>query len=290
MSRNRHWGLTIFDKIDGEDFILAAKKAKATSAVCQLEKCPDTGKLHLQCYIGFANARLFSAMQKNFKGAHLDSIKDPVCSWSYCQKEETRVDGPWMFGDPPAPRLNKKGDRAAFNRALLDKGAVQGYLDGDIRAEDYCRVSRAIDELRAKTRPAPESRSNLDNYWFYGKTGTGKSRACHERWPGHYRKDVNKWWDHYDGQQVVIIDDLDPTHQYLARSLKIWSDHNPFPAEVKFGKLSDIRPATIVVTSQYKPQEIFSAEDASAVLRRFKLEHFVSADLQGPRNGDNPHI
>ena len=98
--RNRHWILTIFD-YEPEDFIVAAKAAKANSACCQRERCPDTKRLHVQAYIGFPDAKTFTKMQKLFKGAHIEPAKSPLDAWAYCTKEETRVDGPYMHGDPP---------------------------------------------------------------------------------------------------------------------------------------------------------------------------------------------
>lgn len=40
----------------------------------------------------------------------------------YCNKEDTRVEGPWTFGVKPA-RLNKAGDKKRRNAELLEKGA-----------------------------------------------------------------------------------------------------------------------------------------------------------------------
>ena len=154
-----------------------------------------------------------------------------------------------MLGNPPRPAPFKKGDQAAFNRALLDKGAVQGYLDGDIKPENYSRISGALDELRAKTMPPAVSRSDLDNHWLWGATGTGKSKYAREKWPDFYLKDITKWWDHYNGQSAILVDDIDPEHKFLAKQLKNWSDHYPFTPEIKGGRLPPIRPATVIVTS-----------------------------------------
>ena len=216
-------------------------------------------------------------MQKLFKGAHIEPAKDPLDSWTYCTKAETRVSGPFVHGDPPRPRQDKLGDRAKHNALLKEIGAVAAFNRGLIRAEDYSRTSRGLDEIIAKDGPPAESRSNLDNYWLYGATGTGKSKYARETWPNPFLKDVTKWWDHYDGQPAVLVDDLDPEHKFLAKQLKNWSDHYPFTPEIKGGRLPPIRPATIIVTSQYHPEDIFTPEDTKAILRRFKLKHFVKA-------------
>ena len=54
----------------------------------------------------------------------------------YCNKEETRVEGPWSFGQRPA-RLNKAGDKARLNRELLEMGPEKAVAEGIIGLEKY---------------------------------------------------------------------------------------------------------------------------------------------------------
>jgi len=46
--------------------------------------------------------------------------------------------------------------------------------------------------------------------WYYGKAGCGKIRKAVSSLPDAYMKLSNKWWDGYQGQKAVILDDLDP--------------------------------------------------------------------------------
>lgn len=78
---------------------------------------------------------------------------------------------------------------------------------------------------------------------------------------------------------MVIIEDLDPSHEYMTRSLKIWGDHYPFHAEEKHGGAM-IRPKQIIVTSQYHPADIFKdLKTLEAIMRRFKIVHFPTGPL-----------
>ena len=95
--------------------MLAATRSGAEYARAQQEKCPKTGRLHIQACIGYKDAKTFSKIKKMFRGAHIEMSRDPRAAWDYCGKEDTRVDGPWTLGSPPRPQRNKKGDRAAFN-------------------------------------------------------------------------------------------------------------------------------------------------------------------------------
>lgn len=102
-----------------------------------------------------------------------------------------------------------------------------------------------------------------------------KNKKAWEDNPDLYVKSINKWWDGYHGQDVVLLDDWDPSHeQFLRQHLKTWADRYPFRAETK-GSSMMIRPKKIIVTSNFSINECFSnPEDAAAIRRRFKVTRF----------------
>jgi hypothetical protein len=111
--------------------------------------------------------------------------------------------------------------------------------------------------------------------WLCGGTGTGKSYAARTQYPKAYLKMCNKWWDEYNGQNVALIEDFDKHHTVLIHHMKIWADRYPFLAEVK-GSAKRIRPRVIVVTSNYRPEDIWSDEgDLGPILRRFRVIQFT---------------
>ena len=57
-----------------------------------------------------------------------------------------------------------------------------------------------------------------------------------------YVKNINKWWDGYANERIVLISDVEPDHgSFLGYFLKIWANCYPFLAEIKDSSFK-IRP------------------------------------------------
>lgn len=110
----------------------------------------------------------------------------------------------------------------------------------------------------------------LDNVWIFGPPRVGKTDLVRQLAPGAYVKPADtKWWDHYDGQDNVILDDL--TRGFYDTAFKTWTDRHAFIAETKFGTMQ-VRPKRIVVTSNKPPSHYFpSDEDMEAIYGRFQI-------------------
>ncbi len=89
----------------------------------QLEKGKE-GTVHLQFFLNFGGKakKRISALKKHCPKAHFEPVLKDNGAAKYCNKEDTRLDGPWTFGVEPAQR-NVKGDVARRNQALIAKGA-----------------------------------------------------------------------------------------------------------------------------------------------------------------------
>ena len=89
--------------------------------------------------------------------------------------------------------------------------------------------------------------------WVYGEPGIGKSRAVWSLFPNAYPKMANKWWDGYQGELDVVLDDLG-THM-LFDLIKRWSDRYKVIGEVK-GLSCSLRYVNFCVTSNYSIREL----------------------------------
>ena len=75
-----------------------SEKDEIRYAIWQLEKCPSTGRLHIQGYLEFKRGVRYRAVQRAVgeENAHVEvrSKSREACK-VYCSKPETRISGPY---------------------------------------------------------------------------------------------------------------------------------------------------------------------------------------------------
>ena len=291
--RSRHWIGTLNNPtITVEELSAKCKAAGAISFAGQYEM-GEQGTKHIQWYVNFKETKTLAMIKKKIVACHLEVCKSPIDAWNYCMKDATRWGDkpPVTFGEPPKPRLNVKGDRKKFNEIIIEKGIVHAVDEGLIKITDVTKATAGL-ELYKLLKAAPKDLDRLENYWFWGPTGTGKSSGARQKFPNSYIKSHNKWWDGYDGEDSVIIDDVNKKDEkWMGPMLKTWADHYPFKAEFKGGS-SVIRPKHIVVTSNWSMDDMFTEQnDREPLKRRFREEHYLEAPpivWQDPRKRPNP--
>lgn len=262
--RSRGWCFTL-NNYSSEDYEFAKDVVSRSCRylVVGKEEAPTTGTPHLQGYIYFDNGKSLAAVRRIFPRAHFLAARgDAKANREYCSK------GGEFFehGTCPASQEEKgrRGREAAAERwALAKAGSFEQLPPESIKTYEY---------IHAKFGLAPKDLEEIDNLWIFGPTGCGKSRYVRENFVSFYSKPMSKWWDGYSGEEVVVLDDFDPSHgKFLGYFLKIWADRYVFNAEVKGGMLK-IRPKRVIVTSQYILSACFEDRECiDAIARRFKL-------------------
>lgn len=244
------------------------EETKATYCVGQLEKGNETEHLHIQFFLNFKLAARIARITKVDKRIHVEKVKVNNGADKYCMKEDTRVAGPLEFGIKPV-EVNKKVDWE-----MVWKTAKEGNLEkipASIRVIHYNKLKQiAKDNLELKDC------NHLRGIWIYGPAGAGKSRWVREHCKPLYPKLCNKWWDGYQGEPYVVMDDVMPEHKVLSQQFKIWSDRYDCILETKGGAVHS-QYEWFIVTSQYCIDEVFTEDrDRDAIHRRFQ-EYEISS-------------
>lgn len=172
----------------------------------------------------------------------------------------------------PEARHNKGGEgtkRKWADALALAKAGDFDAIDPHIQLQYHSTLRKIRNETLLQM---PQIQGDLENLWYHGAPGTGKSLCARTRFPTLFLKALNHWWDGYAGEETVLIEEWELTSgKYLGHHLKIWSDRYPFKPEIKGSTLPPQRPRRIVVTSNYTLQECFGSDSTllAALRRRF---------------------
>lgn len=240
-----------------------------------VEKCPDTSRIHHQGYVEFNSNQRLTALKKLSQTIHWENRRGTADqAIKYCEK-----DGDFHeFGQRPESKQGKRNDIEEV-REMVKAGAS---------FRDIAEVSSSFQALRVaeKLLPLYEQKRNWMPmvYWYWGPTGTGKSRAASEEAGenAYWCSNNSKWWQGYDGHENVIIDDFRGDWCKLVDLLKML-DRYPYVVECKGGS-RQLLAKSIWITSAVAPEEAYrgvSEEKIDQLLRRIG----VVKNFMGSRDG-----
>lgn len=239
----------------------------------QLEQGSKTGHVHIQGFIVFKNRlRLKSVKKIVGDRAHLEAARG---TWkenlTYCSKSETRIAGPWSFGDVELPQ--RSSDYHTCIDSIL-KGKTL-YELAPLYPDQICAHSRQFEALsRYLIQPAPQWRV-ITCVWRYGVRDTDKTRSCFEQCPELYKvNDDAHWWDGYLNQDAILFDEFDGT--IPVSHMQHYLDGYRHKLQVK-GGFVDAHWTKIFITSNDPPESYYlgaSQEVRLAFMRRIHYIYF----------------
>lgn len=261
MSRGaRNYMFTVFG--DGEDPLRLLDVSSwldqgwVTYVIYQRELCPDTAREHFQGYMEFNVQKRYTEIHAQLDGmsnAHLEPRRGPQhAAIAYCSKEDTRIEGPWIFGEP-----KNQGQRQDLDavKADLDKGYTIKRI-ADEHFHTWVRYPAALKQYRRMN----QGRRNwpMQLIFLIGPTGTGKTKEAMRLvsgLPDHdvYFKDLGKWWDEYDGQHTVVLDEFYGNWMPFSVLLRL-CDRTPMSVECK-GATVEFTSRRLIFTSNQDPSE-----------------------------------
>jgi len=313
----KRWCVTLFEPaycdIGFEAIALNAYHGKIICAmVCQEEKAPDTGRLHLQLFVAFAS-RVTMRFVKAFFGtdtAHCEVAKgDDASQVAYCSKDDSYSGGlRFQVGDFSSVRQGRRTDLDEAV-ALFEGGAslrtvarahpsvAMKYPGGFKLMAECCR-----DEV-------PEER-NMVVIVLWGDAGCGKSawcrRYCRSTLKRFYSKTPQRaeetmWFDGYEGESVLLLDDFECSqikYRTFLRLLDVYAER----LQVK-GSTTVSAWDTVVITSNVNPIYWYPSEfDRQPLMRRLDIivecrsvggwvtDYFNCQEVIGPRRGPSVNL
>nr|CDS32196.2 replication association protein [Hymenolepis microstoma] len=187
------------------------------------------------------------------RGSDLDNQK-------YCSKENNFFE----FGQPAArkPEKRKLEDAIDSIRQSKDMRTIANEFD-----EIYVRHWRGLEKLQSMINPPPERDYKTQVFYYHGPPGTGKSKTAYDEAKATgeaiYYKPRGKWWDGYEQQPNIIIDDFYGWIPY--DDLKIL-DRYPYRVPIK-GGYQIFNSKRIWITSNIAPE------------KQYKHSHFIPQAL-----------
>lgn len=266
--RGRHWCLTLNNYNDSDIPTESLQTDLDLEYLIFGRELADSGTPHLQMYLCYTNRKSLHQVKGDFPRAHIERMRGtPKQAALYCKKDQLWDD----FGILPKTPAEKSSEMLLETWEKAYELAKAGKID-EIRKDLLIRYYHAFKRIKQDNPASPRDLDDVCGEWLFGPAGVGKSYKARRDNPIFYDKPINKWWDGYRNQDVVILDDVGEGHAtWIGSFLKRWADRYSFPAEEK-NSTTQIRPKKIVVTSQYRLEQLFQGEVLQALSRRFKTE------------------
>lgn len=240
-----------------------------------LETCPTTGRVHIQGYIEFKNAVYLSGAQKR--------IGDKVCHCApryekstaaqaaeYCKK-----DGDYFENGTITNQGARTDLKTIKDNILNHKSNIRDMLENDTIINH--QQLRFAESLQKYVRP--QKREPPQVFWFYGDTGTGKTRFVYDNEDDIFRVEPGfEWYDGYIGQEAVLFDEL--RGEIKLSTLLCITDRYPLSLKIKTS-FTQWKPKRIYITSCKSPEECYKNchENIGQLLRRITEVRFFGTKV-----------
>lgn len=224
------------------------------------ERCPTTDRKHYQGYAVFTRTHRIPGAKRIIGGGdniHIESRRGTrQQARDYCAKDGDIIEHGRLEVLTVEEILNKDITFIKENYPLM-----------------YVRYFRGIAHLKLEKG---ENYREIEVYWLWGEPGTGKTRQVMEMEDVYKLDYPYKWWDGYEGEKILLLDDIKNTRDFDRNYLLQILDGYKLRLECK-GSHTYAKWKKVYITSNYEP-EIYD----KAILRRItKIINVTSDNASG---------
>lgn len=288
--KRRDWGFTLNNYTSDDEALVLLMAEKSQFIVVGKERGEENGTPHYQGYVYFSNARSFKSMKKLLPRAHYFVPNGtPDQNATYCRKQKEGFGDGMLIEKGELPMQGKRTDLTDMvndcKKGITDKQLIEKHT------EVYAKYPRFVEKVKLvyERKRDPNDPPQVKCYW--GNPGVGKTRTAYEEFKGEcYKHDPTKgsWWDGYDGDENVIIDEADKGYIKLSELLSIL-DRYPVKVPVK-GGFRQFVASKIILTANSHPEEWYpNCSDAATkgLLRRIHEIRLIGEDPRKEINFDD---
>lgn len=272
--QSRRWSATFFSEEPPEwdpswmSYLLAAQ-----------EICPETQRLHWQTYLETSRRLTLAGLKAKpgWETCHLEiSRGSSTANQDYCLKTGTEIYVEYgeIFQQGTRADLQALGDQLIAGTTTVDEITLDQPHAHHIYGRTLDRIEDILNQRRTPRSSPPEV------FWFWGPTGTGKTRRVFEEMSpdDHWVwTDDRGWWDTYRGQSDVVFDDFrgQVPFAFLLRLL----DRYPVSVPRRGRAPMPFTATRIWITSCFQPELCYQSErvqdHVEQLLRRItRVIHF----------------
>ncbi|AEL87792.1 putative replication-associated protein [Bat faeces associated cyclovirus 4] len=259
------------------DFALCSEfiKKYCKYGIVGKEIAPTTGTLHLQGFCNLQKPMRFSTIKQRLDNRiHLEKANgSDEENQKYCSKSGDFFEE----GSPGFP--GRRTDLESLVSSIKNREVTTLKGVAEMHGACFIKYHRGIQAYMQQMVPIQPRDFKTEVYFYWGPPGTGKSRRAAEeartRFPNNpdtgrdevYYKPRGLWWDGYEQQKAVVIDDFYGWIKY-DEMLKI-CDRYPYKVQIK-GGFQEFKAEAIWITSNVSIDLLyrFTGYDPAALQRR----------------------
>lgn len=278
-TKSKYWVWTLNNYTGEEEEKLTGERCELLSYILFGREVGESGTPHLQGYLECTRRVRVSQLKKipGLQRAHFEPRRGTYEEAAdYCRKDDPQ---PYESGEPSGTTQGKRTDLEEV-KEKIDNGASTLTIAQE-HFGSFCRYRKSFAEYRRLITPVDTREVEVHIIW--GKPGTGKTRIVWDCFKDDLWINCDPslaWFDGYQGQSVVLLDDYRggcAKEEFLLRLL----DRYPFQVQIKGGWVPWI-PTKIFITSNIAPP--FGHHGIEEPFRR-RVKGVIKLDLNIYREG-----